>query len=252
MEFAMLGSLIMVLPALLALAAAPATAAGSQDLRVGTAGTVSVDLEDAPLDWVLESLGAALGVEVVVDGSLHGTVSARFGGVPPARAVRRLVGSRPLLMRWTADGALSSIRVCGERAMVALTAGEPGAVVAAGVVPETDPAPPVGPVAEIDEASLRTLDRQLAQRVRHVETDWRRAASAAVIDDLGEGGAPDDPGARRDAIRALVGQGDGVAVARLGELLETETDPGLRRLAIGALAGIDDPLARDLVAAALE
>jgi hypothetical protein len=247
----MVRSLALLLATLLALVGTTAAAAGARELSVGADGRISLDLDDVPLEWVLGALGAALAVEVVVDGSLPGTISARFESLAPARAVRRLVGSRPLLMRWTAGGELRSIRVRGELAAAAPIPGEPGRLRADDLALAVAAAPPVAPAEEIDEASLRSLDRSLAQRVRDIQTDWRRTAGAAAVDDLDGEVAQHDPGLRRDAIRALVRAGDGAAAARLGELLEVETDPGLRRLALGALAGIDDPLARELLEAAL-
>jgi type II secretory pathway component GspD/PulD (secretin) len=234
--------------ALLLLAGPAGAAAGSRELRVDGNGRIGVDLEEAPLEWLLPALGEALGVEVTVDGSLSGTVSARFAGVAPAHAVRRLVGARPLLMRWTVDGALRSIRVRGERTPVLLaitsTEGPPRST----PIEQEHRVPPGDAAVEIDAASLRALDRGLAQRVRAMQTGWRRAAEEAAVDEV----TADDPAARRGAIRALAQAGDGAAVVGLGELLERERDPALRRLAIGALAGIDDPRARDLLQNALQ
>lgn len=243
--------LVVTLAVLLALPAVVLATAGSRELRVDADG-LSVDLDDAPLEWVLDTLGTALDVQVVVDGRLDGTVSARFTALPPARAIRRLAGSRPLLMRWTADGELSSIRVRGEPATVVLAVNAPGAEVQTDKAP--DPAPTLlpDPATELDAPSLRMLDRRLAQRVRGLQTDWRREASATADAELAEEAAPYDLGVSRDEIRALSRQGDGVAIERLGEFLETEADPALRQLAIRALAGIDSPFARELVGAALE
>src|SRR5687768_3460515 len=154
----MVRSLALMLAALLALVGATAAAAGSRELSVGVDGRISVDLEDVPLEWMLGALGAALAVEVVVDGSLSGTISARFESLAPARAVRRLVGSRPLLMRWTPGGELRSIRVRGEVAAAAPFSGEPRRLRADDLALTAAAAPPVAPAEEIDEASLRSLD----------------------------------------------------------------------------------------------
>jgi type II secretory pathway component GspD/PulD (secretin) len=83
-------------------------------------GQLSVDLREAPVREVLAAIGKQAGLRVLVDASVHRTISAQFTDMALEQGLRRLlrVASLSYTLRYTWDPAatlvLEEVRVFGE------------------------------------------------------------------------------------------------------------------------------------------
>jgi hypothetical protein len=187
-------------------AAAEPTVVAS-DLAVTVAdGRLSVRLDAAPLDLVLDAIAAQSDVRITIRGD-PGTVGPQaFADLPLDAGIRRLAGERRLMMVFApaadrgAPGPLREVWVYGD------------------------------PPSDDRASSQRPLTRTLGKPARQPPA----APAPPSYQEL----AKKDKGERLAAIRALARQQDEAAIAVLGALLAHDPDPIVRRITATALGNI--------------
>jgi hypothetical protein len=252
--------------------------AAAPELAVTVAGgRLSVRLDEAPLEAVLEAIAAQAGVAITIRGD-PGLVSAQqFADLPLDAGIRRLAGERGLLMVFAdADdrgqpGRLREVRVYGEpppddRARPRTRT--LGRVASAPNPPASEPAPAPPGYEELAKTSkgerltaLRGLARLAdaaalevlgAVLLRDPDATVRRIAATALGNIGGEAVVPaleaaladPDVEVRIQAMRGLHAIDPEAAAASLGELALGDADPGLRRQAVHLLATLRSAEAR--------
>ena len=168
---AMIGLILTVTPSIAAEASpAPAIVVTLDD------GRFSYTAPGATLDQVLRAIAAEAGFALTIRGTLAAPARyATMTGVPVARAIRRLVGDRSMIMTFVAGESAAAFRPVAEVRITAPAAGHAG-VVAANTAPETraDAATP-------DQPSQ--AERRRARRARLATAAQAQAVDARVETD---------------------------------------------------------------------
>jgi HEAT repeat protein len=203
---------------------------------------MSLEAKGAPLSEILAAVGDLSGMDVVIEGELHGEVHDAFADLPLQRALKRLIGDLPhVMLHDPGAGTPRELWIYGTARQQGSARTEAGTHQARAKVPDRP---------RLDTA--RQLNA-LMRKERRAAREMARAALArdtADLSPLGADLAAEDPNTRRRAIQALAQIGDGRAAEMLAGALQVEREPGLRRLALAALSRIDGPGARFLLEAA--
>ena len=169
---------------------AAVAATGAEDVPAGDQSTpaLEVTIEDglvtlradgASLAEVLQAVGDAGALRVILNGELATPVHDTFSAQPLDRAIRRLVGDRTLVMMREPVGqggapALAEVRVVGDDAGTQ-TSGEPAEKPVARGSARPSPAPPDDQPPTLDVDWPRTKENILLE-LRDVEPEVRMAA----------------------------------------------------------------------------
>lgn len=256
------------------------TPAAAPDLAVTVAdGRLSVRVDAAPLDAVLEAIAAQTDVAITIRGD-PGTVQPQaFADLPLAAGIRRLAAERGLLMVFArpdgrgAPGRLRQVRVYGDPPSDDLAPSERPLTRTFGKLAK-EPPPAAPPPPDYEELAtrnkgerlmaLRGLARQQDEAAIEVlgaltthdpDATVRRIAATALGNIGGEAvvaaleAALGDPDVevRIQAMRGLHAIEGEAAAAPLGELALGDADPGLRRQAVNLLATLRSDEARSTI-----
>jgi HEAT repeat protein len=247
-------------------------------------GRLSVRLDEAPLEAVLEAIAAQADVRIMLHGDPGAVRPQAFADLPLDTGIRRLAGERRLMMvfRPSGDrdepGRLQEVWVYGDprsgdpsSRLLTRTLGN-AAKAPTPPSPERTPAAPALPsyqeLSTRDKAgrlaAIRALARQqdeatievLSALLAHDPDDTVRRIAATALGNIGgESAVPAfevaltdrDVEVRVQAMRSLhIIRGE-AAAASIGEVALGDADPGLRRQAISLLATLRSDEARSTV-----
>jgi hypothetical protein len=217
------------------------TATHSNGIRF-TSGYLTIQVEDAPLDELLDEIARQSGLVVKRYVALDQRVSDRFEQLPLDRALRRILRNRSFVLEYTAEQptTLWIVPEGGEAATVQRTTMKP----LGNHMPRRDSA--AGDNTEVQGTSdgERSPDREEAALAlgESLADDAVTRLSLALIDD--------DPDVRSAAVSSLTEIGSGEAVQALAAALG-DPDPRIREEAVDSLAEIGGENAITLLQLAL-
>jgi hypothetical protein len=255
----------------------PAVQAGEMQVEV-TENRLTLEAEDVAVADVLQAIGEAAAIEVVVRGELGNVTRRSLVEEPLAPAIRRLVGQHSVLMLYEKDASgepqLREVRVQAAGTATAATAEEDGGQRRRGG------RTPIGQIRNYQQLTVMDNDRRveairalartkdeaatgvLAEAlVRDDNVAVRRlAANALSSGDVGDAAVEaltaalgdDERSIRIQAMRGLtVGLGDASAPL-LAEVVRSDGDPAVRRAAVQLASSMEGDQALEVIELAVD